>query len=677
MSRSSIPQSLRHRPLALCCLALAGAPVLAADEAQASFEVGRVVISAPRSGPLSSRKLLTSVDLVHAEPLAAQTVQSTWELFSLVPGALLTGFNQGTTSGKVSLRGFNGEGEVNAVKLLIDGVPANSNDGNMPYLDMVFPLQLQTIELVRGTNDARFGLHNLAGNVNLATQRGGNDLQARVALGSFNSQEIQLAKGIESGGWTQNYFIGHKRSDGWREHAEAHKTALAAQWFYNTAAWQAGLVLRHLTHDAQEPGYLTLADARQRPEQSYAFVASDGGQRELSQVALHLDAKPAPGLDASVRLYQNRFADSRWVKFSATVSQQERVTDETHTGARASLSWRPAVAGLHDLVLEGGADVEHQDNRSQRYNSLDRVRQAQTRNQAWTLDATGAYLQAVVQALPSLKLVPAWRVDRFGGAFGNLLAGSTAPINGYGTVSQPKLSAVWSPSDAASLYGNWGRSFQIGVGAASFKIPPRSADLAPSINDGWELGLKFKPGPGLDGRLAIWQQKASDEVRRKLNDPSGDSDNIGATRRRGLDLQLAVHGPAGLEAWTALTLQRAVIITPDPAAPATRGNEIDHVPHQVFNLGVDWVPAAGWKLSAWGQGQGDYYLDRNNNTGRFGAYAVLNLGARWQLSPSLALEAQLRNAGNRATEYVWHDGSQSLHSPGAPRALSLAISSML
>ncbi|WP_379556418.1 TonB-dependent receptor plug domain-containing protein, partial [Pseudomonas sp. MD330_11] len=69
-------------------------------------------------------------------------VNYSWELFIRAPGVLLTPFNQGTTSGKISFRGFNGEGEVNAVKLLIDGIPSNSNDGNMPFMDMIFPLEL-------------------------------------------------------------------------------------------------------------------------------------------------------------------------------------------------------------------------------------------------------------------------------------------------------------------------------------------------------------------------------------------------------------------------------------------------------------------------------------------------------------------------------------------------------
>lgn len=309
------------------------------------------------------------------------------------------------------------------------------------------------------------------------------------------------------------------------------------------------------------------------------------------------------------------------------------------------------------------------------------MRSSQTRDQAWTLDITGAHVQAVVQPTATLKLVPGWRVEHIGGRFENRLAGSTAPANDFGLIQQPKFSAVWAPQPGASVYANWGRSFQVGVGAGSFKIPPRVADLKPSTNTGWELGSTLRPAAWIDGRLAAWQQTATDEVARRLNDPSGDSDNLGATRRRGVDLQLNVRPAATLDGWLALTWQKAVIVTPDPNAPATQGKEIDHVPRRLFTGGVDWRPLAGWTFSLGVQGQGRYELNTLNSAGRYGAYTLLNLGATWdvlkQAGRTLRLEAQLRNATDRATEYVWHDGTQALHSPGAPRALYLGVSASL
>lgn len=673
----------RH-PLALAAVSLLtlapasqAAPSSDAATGESSFELGKVTITGRKQGPLASRSLLTSVDVLKASTVQSLTTDATWELFALSPGVMLTDFNQGTTSGKLSMRGFNGEGEVNAVKLLIDGTPSNSNDGNMPYLDMIFPLEIEAIEVVRGTNDARFGLHNIAGNVNLVTRQGGSETLARVGVGSFNALDLQLAKGIEQGNWAQNYFFGAKRSDGWRDHADTRKFTLGGKWFYTADGkhWRVGVTARHFEHKADEPGYLTQAQTDADPDQSPAFAAFDGGKRRTDQFSVQADGRPA-GSDLSwtTQVYLNRFDDRRWVQFSAGVAQQERYTNESHVGARATLSWRPQVQALHEFALEGGVDTERQDNVSKRYLSAARVQTSQTRDQAWRFHITGAYVQSVLRPVASLKIVPAFRVDKVSGDFDNRLAGASYAVNDYGTIQQPKISAVWTPIEGYAAYANWGRSFQVGVGVAAYKIPPRQTDLKASINDGWELGLKFKPLPWLEGRVASWAQTASDEVKRNLNSPTGDSDNIGKTRRHGVDLQLAVHPTHTVDAWAAITRQKALIVEPDPTAPATRGKEIDHAPQQVFNAGVDWQRTPDLKLSAWLQGQGSYFLERTNTTGKFGGYTVLNLGATYALNPRWKLEGQLRNVTDRYTEYVWWDGSQSLHSRGTPRAFSLALS---
>ncbi|KPY24060.1 putative TonB-dependent receptor, partial [Pseudomonas syringae pv. philadelphi] len=190
-----------------------------------TLTLGTVNVQGATSGPLSTSSVLSSVDILGGDILEKMPVNYSWELFRRAPGVMLTGFNQGTTSGKISFRGFNGEGEVNAVKLLIDGIPSNSNDGNMPYMDMIFPMELDSIEVVRGTSDARYGLNNIAGNVNMLTRTGGDYNKARFRYGSFNTQETQLAKGIESSHWTQNYFFAYQKSDGYRDHVRIPRSS--------------------------------------------------------------------------------------------------------------------------------------------------------------------------------------------------------------------------------------------------------------------------------------------------------------------------------------------------------------------------------------------------------------------------------------------------------------------
>ena len=166
--------------------------------ADTSFSVGEIVVTA-RGMAGSTDNVLTSVDRLGGGGAQAADVDNLYELVGQMPGIQVTDFNQGTTSGKFSMRGFNGEGNINAVKLLIDGVPSNSNDGNIPYIDMVFPLNVETIEVVRGTSDPRYGLHAIAGSADIVTRSGGTYLDARGAAGSYATFEGQLAAGLETG----------------------------------------------------------------------------------------------------------------------------------------------------------------------------------------------------------------------------------------------------------------------------------------------------------------------------------------------------------------------------------------------------------------------------------------------------------------------------------------------
>lgn len=666
--------ALPARPFCLAGLLLALAPLDAARAEEAgdsTLVLGNVAVSSQESGPLSTRDLASSVDVIGGDLLEKQPVQYSWELFNRAPGVMLTQFNQGTTSGKLSFRGFNGEGEVNAVKLLIDGIPSNTNDGNMPFIDMVFPLDIDSIEVVRGTNDPRYGLHNIAGNASINTRIGGNDGKLRVRYGSFGTRELQLVKGVESGNWSQNYFFAGQAQNGYRGHADAERYSFAGKWFYTAddGDWRAGLILRHYSADADEAGYLDQRGAHADPRQSYASNASDSGRRDMDQVSLHFDASLSDELSLALKSYLNTFDDQRWTRYWRTTAQQERDSDETQYGAIGTLTWRPA----RSFTLEGGSDFQHQDNRSQRYRTVARARSAQTRDQQFDLDVYGAYLQAVISPVESLKIIPAYRVDRLQGSYSNRLTGETASVNDYGTIRQPKIGVVYTPIEALSLYGNWGRTFQVGVGSGAYRLATQSDDLKPSLNDGWETGIKFRPAAWLDGRLAYWEQKASDEVQRKLNDAVGDTENVGKTLRRGYDLQLNLHASDSSDVWLSYSRQFTRILTPNPNLPASRGQEIDHVPHHLYSLGASYRPLAELELSAWLNGQSSYYLERTNSTGRYGGYTLLNLGANYRISRSLSVDLQAKNVANRYYEYVWYDPTvgvtQSLHAPGDGRAL--------
>lgn len=633
-----------------------------------SFSVGDIVVTAGEMMRAPSN-VVTSIDRLGGDVAQRQNVDNSWELFARLPGVSLTDFNQGTTSGRFSIRGFNGEGEINAVKLLIDGVPSNANDGSMPLIDAVMPLDIAQIELVRGTADPRYGLHAIAGSADIATRIGGNYLDMRALGGAFGTADGQVSAGVETGRFSQNYALGYRHSDGYRDHAGLDRLSFAGKWFYDWGGVRLGGIARYAQTRADEPGYLTDADAYRDRRLSYPVSASDGGRRQTGQYSLHLDADLAPTLALTAKGYASSLDDDRYVRFSATVAQQRRLTQEQQYGGLAALHYHPQVGFLHRLMIEVGGDVQRQDNQSLRWLTADRRITSQTRDQAFGLTIAGGYAQAVIEPVGWLSITPGWRIDTVSGSLRNRLNGLRYPINDYGTISQPKLSVAVMPLAGLTAYGNYGRTFQIGVGAGAYRVPPRITNLAPSINEGWEAGVKYARGRWLETRVALWQQTASGEIKRRLNDPSGDSDNLGRTRRRGVDVQLNLTPVRGATLWGAYSYQHARIVTPDPATPSQAGNWIDHVPQNLFSGGVDLVPAERWRLSLSGNGQSSYHLTPANSLPRYGDYLVVNGEVAWRLRPQLELAAQLKNIGNRHYEYAWYDGTQVLHSPADPRAL--------
>ena len=211
-------------------------------------------------GALSPRQVLTSVNVLTADRIQDQTHYSNYELISQVPGVMLGEYaGKGVGFGTVSMRGFNGEGVLNAVKLLIDGVPSNANDGNTYYIDIVPRLDIEAVEVVKGTNDPRYGLHNIAGNINIVTRSGGNYSESKLTAGSFETQILQLAKGIEADNVTQNYALSRKTTNGFRQHMEADATNFSGKWFAKSGEGSSriGLIVKHLSNSANEPGYLS------------------------------------------------------------------------------------------------------------------------------------------------------------------------------------------------------------------------------------------------------------------------------------------------------------------------------------------------------------------------------------------------------------------------------------
>jgi iron complex outermembrane receptor protein len=278
-------------------------------------------------------------------------------------------------------------------------------------------------------------------------------------------------------------------------------------------------------------------------------------------------------------------------------------------------------------------------------------------------------MSADVRAVPWLRLTGGLRGDRVGGEFTNKLTGAQLPALEYGTIWQPKIGALAMVREGVNLYGSYGRSFQVGVGAGAYGTQP----LDPSKNDGWEGGVRLAPTPWLTTRVGVWGQNASDELRLKY-DNSGDSENIGKTRRRGWNVDVTAKAHETTYLWGSVTRQRGILIEPGLLEPELKGNELNHVPHFTVRAGVDVTPARAVSLSLWTDVQTDYYLSPLNAEGKFGDHQLAHVDALFRVHRSMTIGLHVKNIFNGFNEYAWFDGVTTLHSPGDARGFYVTSS---
>ncbi|MGC8097835.1 TonB-dependent receptor [Metapseudomonas otitidis] len=673
-------------PLAMLAALAGGAE--AAPAGESTLTLGEVRVDSSSGRPLQTgSSVLTSVDVLGADKVEEKNVMNSWELLGQMPGIQLTETRQGAESGKATFRAFNGESYINGIKTLIDGVPSNVNSGNQRFIDMVFPLDIDYIEVVRGTNDPRYGLHNIGGNINFVTRQGGNYSDGRLTYGSFNTRELQVAVGRESGNFAQNYFFAKQDSDGFRDHDRSDKYSLGAKWFFtdDEGLLKVGLVTRLYHHEADEPGFLTRQELKASRTDSAAKNANDGDDRDMKQLALHLDWQLRDDLSLSNTLYHNRYEDDRKVTFTSyavgNAPRQRRQWDERQTGLLSNLTW----ASTDWLTLDGGINLEHQDNEYRRYRysysvptDFDAPPARIQNNDAYTLDNFGTYVQAVIQPTEQLKIIPAYRLDRFSGET-ELPGGIKADLQDYGWIRQPKLSVVYSLTPDLNVYANWGRTFQILTGSREpAYLTAGQKAFKPSINTGKEVGVRFNPVNGTETRIALWQQDATDEV---ANMPStGTTVGLGKTRRRGVDLQLTAELDEHWSLWASHSIQEAKVVSAFTAGgQSLAGKEVFSTPRHISNLGADYRLNDDWRFGLQARAQGDYYIDELNQQGKYGGYALLDASVNYRLSPTTSLDLQVKNLTDRQYEYVWYDNffwggaDQPMFSPAPGRTAYLSL----
>ena len=659
----------------LCTPVLAGPSTEASADAASALD--SIVVIGKQVKP-ESTGLAGSLDVIGRDELANERVDDTMELFSKIPGVYFSRFNQGLINTDIAIRGFAGDGETPHAKLLIDGIPGNLHNG-YSELDQLFPLSIESIQVYKGTSDARVGLFNIAGNYRVQTRTDVDVVELDASLGSFAAKELQGYAGIKTGELTQNYFAGYREADGYRDGSNLQKSVLHGRWAYDFGAQTTLAVIARASHyDSDAPGYLSKAQSRSAPRSQASYAILDGGDKDVNGISVHLDHAISDTLDWSVKAYVQDYQRERWVRFSEAGSLQNRFDDQDHRGLISTLMWQ-----LSDLWrLEAGADAERQDVLEQRFGTVGfaRVRNVANvlRNRQFEFDSSGVFLRADYAVEDRFGFNVGVRFDELDGDYVQFSATgvpTSRRIYNFGGIVQPKANVFFRVAEALTVFANYGRSFQHPLAADAYTSGDRGARDV-SRNNGYELGAKWRAAERTEVRLSFWRQNAEDEF--VLVD--GNAQNVGKTERDGIDLSANWQLSETLSAWANYTTVDSEIVLPASARAALIGNALRSIPDHTGSLGLSFQPNTAWSLRLHLDRQGDYYVNEANLGGKFGAYTLLHGNIDHYTSIAnvpTKFSLQLNNITDRFYEYVFdfsENGTDTIHSPGDGRSISLSAS---
>jgi iron complex outermembrane recepter protein len=623
-----------------------------------------VVLGKKEQVSVSDKSLAGSVDVITRDELEYEHVTDTLELFTKTPGVVLSRYSQGIVNTELSIRGFSGDGETPNAKLLVDGIPSNLFSG-LSELDYLFPTNIQSIQVFKGTSDATTGLFATAGNYKVETRKDAGK-QLQFGYGSFNTREMQGYFGEKQGDFTQNYAVGYRKGNGFREHTENEKIALSGRWQLDFDKSTLALSAKYGKYNSPEaPGYMPKAQARSNRTGVADIARNDSGEKEFKHLSLHYDYFFNDDLDLSLKTYWQNFDRERNVRFVGSPGVESRFDDQTSTGFIAKLNWKITT----QWSLDTGYDIEHQD--------VSEFRQRLTtirRDARYDFTAQGVYAKLENTPVDWLRWNIAYRIDRLSSEPKNLFVnnGTTlaTTLLDDQTIVQPKFNVFANLNEQHTLFANAGRSFQTPTGT-DLNTRGGTVPVDVAINDGWELGIKSAWNSGLNTRVSYWQQKAENEF---IN-IDGTRRLLGATRRQGVDASVDYKLNDYLSLWGNVSKVYAKIDEPNALNPNFQGNTIRSIPDHTASLGLQFTPSSDWVARLHVDRQGAYYVNESNNGGKYGAYTLTNANIDYKTDWG-RVSLLANNIFDKYYEYVYDFSSsgalnQLNFAPGAGRNFML------
>ena len=618
--------------------------------------------------PLPLSSVPATVDIVPGDQLRATGAMTLQEALTRLPGVTLNDQQGNSWQMDLSFRGFRSTsvtGESQGLSVFVDGVRINEPTVEEVNFDLLPLDDIERLEVIRGPA-AVFGRNTLGGVINIITRRGVPpvyEIVPEVEGGSFGRQKYRLRLGGASA--PLDYYLAGTffREDGWRDVSASRVGRIFAKIGLKSGGTDATLSYQRAENRIEQPGSLPLSDLQRDRTQNY--TSGDFFKPLMNLVTLSLRQEAGTDLALSLTGF-GRWLDAEQFNVNQLRANTRSFTATTSAGGTVQLSHETTALGRANRLV-AGVDYAHHNSQVRVFEEEgERELESRVRDNQ---NSTGVYLQDtfdiarnVLQTGDRLSVTAAVRWDWLRHDIDDQSPPSDRPsATGVSTFSRPNpaIGFNYNLSRDWGIYFGYSEGFrapaflELTCAGPSAICPGLQAGVAPDppLNAvtarNYELGLRARPTPWLDYELSLFRADVSDDI--FSVSPTGTTglsfQNVGGTRRQGVEVSLASRPAAGLEARLSYTYTEATfrdnleLATPRltagcAASPCTQtvraGNDLPLVPRHRLNASLDY------RLASWlGLWLGASYVgpqrlrgDEENVERKLTDYVVVNAGLR-------------------------------------------------
>ncbi|MDO8263391.1 MAG: TonB-dependent receptor [Gallionella sp.] len=504
-----------------------------------------VVVSASRAEQRSfdAPAAIQSVDRATIENAGPQVNLS--ESLNRVPGLTILNRQNYAQDLQVSIRGFGARSAfgIRGIRLLVDGIPATTPDGQGQGSSISLP-STERIEVLRGPLAQLYG--NSAGGVIQAFTRDAPEqpeFGAQYYTGSFGLRrsDWQYAGRVGDYGLVADYSTFD--TNGYRDNSKTERKQFNGKLSFDASEkTHVNVVFNQFDMPlAQDPLGLTAAQMAANPAQAGTNAVSRGVRKVVLQNQLGSSLVHTINSDRSVtaRLYYGTRDNLQYQSLGATGAWVG--LNRAYYGTGLQYNAQTQIAGTPVMWVAG---YEFDRSRETRQGGVAALgeKKSTTRNEDNQAENSDLFVQATALMSDKISVVAGLRYStvRFMSDDNYLSDGDGSGSTRY-QAGSPVLGLTYHPTDSLNLYANYGKGFEsptlAEVAYRGGGTPAFNTTLNASSSQHYELGAKWTPGPQSRLDFALFQIDSSDElVVASSNGGNSTFKNAPGTKRTGWEL---------------------------------------------------------------------------------------------------------------------------------------------